>query len=277
MTFAELFTQISQNVWPEGEARNLRTLHRNLLRDALIDLQKKVPCLQTQNIEYINHDNTFFFCGASAITAPTGFIQSLRTIPDLLDTQNWMQCDAVWADPESRQEFECRLENAANCGEGLISCQCTYPIDMPYGYYLAYGEYYPYPQLPLGLMYADSTTDNTCRARTRWFAMFNGYIYTYPVINSDELIILEWHGIKRNWVDADVFPYLDEEDQPDRQVIEAAEYYVMSEHAIRIDCDKDKMLIARGRYDQLVAELIWQCRKTNRLPSSKHCFVDCNC
>lgn len=278
MTFAELALQISRNVWPQGEARVLKPLHNNLLRDGLIDLQKKVPCLQSQNIDHIPYGATFFFCGASAFSVPCGYVRSLRTIAASQNGNSWKQCDAVWAKPETREEFECRLENAAQCGESLIGCGCGYPITMPYGYYcIGDGNAYPYPELPFGLMYADAITDKTCRARERWFAMFNCYIYTYPVINSNEEIILEWHGIKRNWVDSDLFPYLDETSEPNRQVIQALEYYVMAEDSFRTDCDREKSLTCRALYDKLVAEMIWQCRETQRLPSREHCFVDCNC
>ena len=278
MTFEELTLEISHNVWPEGEARNLRPLHKNLIRDGLIDLQKKIPCLQSQNIEYVRHGATFFSCGASAFGAPNGYIQSLRTIPDLLTTYDWRQCDSVWAQPQSRQEFECILANAAQCGESLTNCSCTYPIVMPLGYYcVGYGETYPYPELPLGLMYADATTDKPCRARERWFAMYNCYIYTYPVIQSNEVIILEWHGIKRTWNDEDVIPYVDESDEVNRQIVMALEYFVACEHTLRIDCDDAKSQLQRARYNQLVAEMIVECKDSQRLPSRHHCFVDCNC
>jgi hypothetical protein len=309
MTFDELALEISRNVWPEGESRALRSAHKNLIRDGLIDLQKKIPCLQTQNIDYIRHGATFFYCGASAFVVPTGYVRSLRTIPDLQATYHWRQCDSVWAQPQSREEFECILSNAAQCGESLTNCGCANPIEMPYGYYCgvdfaypaygayeypAYGPYppysfpgfpaygyagvwVPYPDLPMGLMYADAITDKGCRARERWFAMFNCYIYTYPVINSDEVLILEWHGIKRNWEDEDVIPYLDEDGGVNRQIVQALEYYVACEHVLRFDCEDDRSKLQRSKYDQLVRELILDCREQNRLPSRQHCFVDCNC
>ena len=282
MTFQELVLEISRNVWPEGEARNLRDQHKNLIRNGLIDLQQKIDCLKTQNIDYIRHGATFFYCGASAFVVPTGYVQSLRTIPDLQHTNNWRQCDAVWAQPQSRQEFECLLANAVQCGEALTNCACPTPIEMAYGYYCANydgtkAKWFPYPELPMGLMYADAVTDKGCRARERWFAMFNCYIYTYPVIQSSEVLILEWHGIKRNWVDDDVVPYLDESGGVDRQIVQALEYYVTAEDAMRYGCMDERYKSLAKRYGDHVEQLIWDCRAQHRLPSRQHCFVDCNC
>lgn len=279
MTFGELYLEVSRNVWPEGEARNLRPLHKKIMVDALIDLQKKIECLQTKNIENIGHDATFFYCGSSAFGAPEGFVKNLRTIPDLLHTRDWRQCDVVWAQPMSRQTFECKLETASRCGDSLMGCGCATPITMPYGYYANYGYemVYPYHELPIGLMFPDALTDKACRARERWFAMWNRYIYTYPVIQSNELLILEWQGIKRNWQDDSIIPYLDEAGDVDRQVVLAIEHFLLTEKAKRDDCDNATTTLMRTEYNRIVAELIWQCREEGMIPSREHCFVDCNC
>jgi hypothetical protein len=279
MTFDEYFLQLSFNVWPEGEARNLRRLHKDWLRYGLIDLQKKIPCLQAENVENIVHDATYFFCGASAFQAPNGFIQNLRVIPNLQDTADPRQCDAVYAKPLSRQELECKLEYASRCGESACCASGPYyNLRMPTGTYDAFGSTYEYPQLDFGLMFPDARTDKPCRARDRYFAMWGCYLYLYPVINSDELIIIEWHGIKKNWQDSDVIPYLDEAGEVDPQISEALELWLGHKKSLEPEnCDNETAGTKLAMYNQKVAELIWQCREEGKVPARKDCFVDCNC
>ena len=72
MTFAELFTDVSANVWPEGRSARLATLHKTWLKDALIDVQRKVKCYQINHLHYVNLQSTYFSCGASVFEAPSG-------------------------------------------------------------------------------------------------------------------------------------------------------------------------------------------------------------
>lgn len=271
MTFDEYFLAISRNVWPEGEARNLRSMHKDWLRDGLIDLQKTVSCLQTQNEYEFRQPDTFFYCGTSAFAEPNGYIQSVSVIPDLQNTMDRRQCDRVWATPVSKNRMECIIENDARCG---VVTGCCYGIPFPYG---AYEDGTPYAELPYGFNFAEPSTDRPCRSRDRTVAKWNGFIYLHPLINSDELILVEVHGVKKNWQGTDTIPYLDEEGEVDRLITDALETYLRWQTGLKDDCDAPRTSAFSIEYRRKRAELIWDCRKKNRIPKREDCWVDCNC
>ena len=79
MTFAQYYAQISAAVFPEGEAENLIHVHKLAVKDAIIDLQTKIPCLRTENADYVGQSSTLFHCGASTFDAVDGNIERVYT------------------------------------------------------------------------------------------------------------------------------------------------------------------------------------------------------
>jgi hypothetical protein len=265
MTFAELFTEISSRVWPELRSARLLTLHKSWLRNALIDLQRKVGCLQTAHLHYVELQATYFQCGSSVFEAPEGGVVKEFWTEDVAT-----RCKKIHGKPESRDSYQCLIESASNCA-------CATDVPDPYQKYLVGDYYYDYPELPLGLKYVDDSVDSATRACSRHFALYDGFIWTYPAISSLEIGVLRWEGIKKTWADTDIIPWLDDMGNVDEDVIHACQLYVEVEKAKKEACDVDESRAYRADYDSLVRDMIIDCKRQNRLPDGRSCFTSRSC
>jgi hypothetical protein len=253
-TFELFVSDISRTIFPEGEAENLQANHRKYITDALIDLQQKVPCLRTQHRDRISMADTFTECEASVYSAPRGFIAQIYAV-----TQDNC-CAKRYFQPIDWDEMEQILKDNQNCGR-LIT-PTYYYYDDGYGY-VDYPDYgCPY--------YADSSgaTDLRFRPSVSFSAMKDGQLYLFPWLQSNEVLVIEWDGIKRSWKDTD-------EVQFDREVQDAVEHFLDRRSATREDCDIQRIQLAQSDYDTLVAKQIWQCRKERRIERRQHYFSNC--
>lgn len=262
MTFAELFTEVSANVWPEGRSARLASLHKTWLKDVLIDVQRKVKCFQISHLHYVNLSATYFSCGASVFEAPQGAI-----IKEFWTEDNETRCKKIHALPQSKDSFQCTLESKANCA-------CS-DIEDPYQYYAVGDDYYAYPELPLGLKYPDSTVDSDTRSCVRSFALFDGFIWTFPALSSLETGVLRWDGIKKTWQDTDLIQWLDDAGQVDRDLIKACELYLEYKKARKENCDNDDSKTYLAEYNAHIADMIVDCKRSQRMPDGRSCFTAC--
>lgn len=240
MTFDAYLTDVLSRVHPGGYSARLRSSYKAWLKDFFIELQRYIPQLQQSHIEYIGQDATFFKCGCSAFTAPAGKIKSFHTIDDA------EECDRVIAYPYTPGEFQAMVDDRFRCATDAE----------PATEYEAYGETYAYPtNLPLGLSYATPSIDRVVRSRERAFSVYNGYVWTWPVLNSDETGVLEWSGVKRSWRDSDEVSWKDENDDDDREIIALAELCLAWKSKLYIDCDEAGADTLKRLYDTAFAEL----------------------
>lgn len=230
MTFGEFNAAIRLAVWPDLEPENLVQNHRNYIIDALIDLQLKVPNLQTGHTDFIPSNESLFHCGASLVEAPRGFIESLSTMLVASD----VCCDEVKYDRCSKEDMDCLLTGANEC---LPCCGVT----QPYTYYqvLGYDGYYPYPELEYCTFYPTPDVDKPCRARSGNFTLYRDQLWVFPNLQANEVVKLTWSGIKRDFADSDV---LDDEVY-DREVSECVELYLRSRAASVDDCDYTRAIL----------------------------------
>lgn len=276
MTFAEYRTAVLANVFPDGYSSRVLGRYTSWLKDFLIEIQKNVPSLQTPHVERIPQDATFFSCGTSAFQAPPGKIQSFHT--ELACNG----CDKVRAVPYTPDRFRRMLEevNRPTYTKSDGTCNpCEYGdtacLDQrndPYPYYDVDGVYFPYPILPDGLQYATSHIDTVSRSTERAFALYDGRVWTWPVINSTEVGVLRWHGIKRNWKDSDEMPWKDEEGDDMREIQEIAELFIGWKAKLLDDCDEAGAATVKTLHDARMADFIVDQRHLNLLPSSSDCF-----
>lgn len=253
-TFDLFVSSITQTVFPEGEAENLIRNHRQYIIDSLIDLQQKVPCLRVQHRDRRSMANTFLDCGASVTDAPRGFIGQVYAV-----TQDNC-CAKRYFQPIDHDEMLQLLADNRHCGTTLEPTYYYYIEDYGYLDYPAYGCLY----------YGDSSgaTDSSYRPTTSYVSIHNGLLYLFPWLQSNEVLVIEWDGIKRNWKDGDEVTF-------DREVQDAVEHYLDYKSGYREDADAQRMQIARALYDELVAKQIWQCRKENQLERRIHFFSNC--
>lgn len=256
MTFSEFVTAVSRQVFPQGEAPNLRASHKNWIKDALIKIQQRVLCQQFKQYDYLIQGSTFWNCGATVFEAPRGFIQSVKTI----STAN--QCDEVHYRPTTKDELECLIREAESQASG---CDCPTSQPEPYQYCPPYATY----GYLLGMRYANETNDQECRTRCGSVAMHDGFLWMFPAMRSDEITVVEWKGVKREWNDIDLVTY-------DREVQEAVENFLELKVAGKEDCDIQKYGLSSSQFDDKIADLIWQCKKERRLPQAPPCFLNCN-
>lgn len=254
-TFELFVSEISRTVFPEGEPENLVENHRKYIVDALIDLQQKVPCLRVQHRDRISVAETFTECEASVYQAPRGFIAQIYAV-----TQDNC-CAKRFFNPIDWDEMEQILKDNQRCG---------WLIEPTYYYYENDYGYFDYP--PYGcLYYGDSSgaTDLKRRPTTSFSAMKGGNLYLYPWLQSNEVLVIEWDGIKRSWRDTD-------EVQFDREVQDAVEHFLDRRAATREDADIQRIQLAQSDYDTIVAKQIWQCRRERRIERRQHYFSNCS-
>lgn len=115
------------------------------------------------------------------------------------------------------------------------------------------------PILPLGYVYAQTSTDAAKRALAGCWAMERGKIYLGPWIQSTESVIVKWDGIKRVWNDADPM-------EEDPMVEEALMAWVDCEHRRRWERDTSAAATPDldPAYQSARQRLIHQCREETR-------------
>lgn len=256
MNFATYYNNIAAVVFPEGEAENLVLPHKMAVRDALIDLQVKVPCLRTDHAEYVGADATTFHCGASVFDGVDGSIERVYTSglgesPDIYEPNACEEVEYTYVDWDRMRallrQYKCCLPSTTY---GM------YPV--PYGF--AYGP----------VTYPEATPTNDKGYRTShgeaYWSMYRGQIYVFPSIESTEQIVVEWTGIRRTWDDTTTMPTTmvvgtAPNESMERDVASAVEYYLDAEVNRRETKDISSFQTSSALYNQAVSQLIYECRK----------------
>lgn len=240
MTFDQFYSDISAAVFPEGEAENLVHAHKLWLKDALIDLQTKVPCLRTDHAEYIGQDSTEYFCGSNRFDGVDGSIERVYTLN--IDGG----CDPI--------EYQYIDHNRML---GLISSnRCCKPND-------AYGMN-PYSENhqpgPADYPVANAAMNKGFRSVSGdgYWSVHRGSIYLFPSIEDYEQIVVEWNGVRRTFCDSTTIPstFLQ------RDVVSAIEAYMQMEVERRETKDMSSWKIAGDVHREAISQLIWRCNQT---------------
>lgn len=115
------------------------------------------------------------------------------------------------------------------------------------------------PLLPLGYVYAQTSTDASKRALKGTWSMERGKIYIGPWIQSTEFVVVKWDGIKREWNDSDPI-------DSDPLLEEALMAWVECEHRRRWERDQSAAVTPDldPAYQSSRQRLIHQCREETR-------------
>lgn len=234
LTFGQLKAQLRAIIFPAGEAENLIARHDASFLDAMIDLQRWVECYQRRNTNVYPFCTTLFECGRTIIDdAPRGRIKRLYTIAG----DEW--CSKIYYLQREYADVE-------NWSRNLLSV--TAPTNDP-----------SKPALPQGYRYANKSTDAVCgRGRDGIWAIHRSRIYVTPWIQSNETVVIEWEGIKREWKDEDPV-----EEGPDFR--RAVQNFVLMDVTLQDDCDDRKALFYKAEYEAAKADLIHECREETRV------------
>ena len=247
-TFAELSAAIRAQAFPEEEADNLIRVHEIYLIDSLIDLQKWVPRLQQDHKSVIQICDTYFNCGATVFQAPDrALIQKVYTVL-ACDF-----CDKVVYDPINRSQMDCLLADHEPAKMESGSCTRCYEGDY---LVLQYGDEYPDPYF--------APHERACSG---FVSLNRGQLRMFPSLLPAENIVIEWDGIRRAFVNADTEDWFD-----DREVREAAEYFIRWKAKQFEDCDLQSAAIAQNEYELKRRRLILDDRRENKIPKPSPCF-----
>lgn len=244
--FSIFSARVRRSAWPEGEAENLVDIHKNHLKDALIDLQIKLSKLQENHTSITEQCATYYNCGATVFASPDNraLIQKIYTVlaSDF--------CSKVYYEAVSKSELDC-LTTEADVGQ-IESGSCVRCYQGAYED-LYYGDQYPDPYYK-----------PKCRSYEGKVALHKNHLWLYPSILPTESVVVEWDGIKRFWDNADLVEY-------DRLTEKAVELYLKWQKADE-DCDTQATVLARQTYELHRGDLIHQEEKEKRLPRSVSCF-----
>lgn len=270
MNFAQL-KALRTEIWPEGEAPELVIPHNKSFISGLIDLQKKVECLQVNNTEVYEFCATLFQCGMTVVNAPRGIPRKVSTFvrrdddceEDSESPVNW--CDEVeysYVDYTSLirlidKQLRCKCNSTFEALASMSDLSCrkmlgdAYPAPTD-------EEYEGYPELPFGFHYPQSSTDSPKgRATAGVYAIHRGRIYIAPWIQSTEVVVVEWDGIKRSWSDSDLVC-------DDPEFLRAIKLFVQWEHARDWDKSSVDYQIYEKDYREARADLITTCDDENK-------------
>lgn len=261
--------------------------HRAMFIEALVDLQQWVECQQINNTQITPQCNTLFKCGYSVTDAPRGRIKRIYAIDHINQTTGLEDPSAPldWCSiVEYRQvNFDDldyyvsrSLANTISGGfwgwlGGLFTSgfipyiawpevcggwnkKYTFPPPTDEGLTTA-------PPLPLGFHYPQTSTDAKGRALSGLWALKGGQIYVAPWIQSTEVMVIEWDGLKRTWTDLDIV-------DNDPLLKQAVENYVISEHARKYDHDYEAAEAAMEQYKELRSRLMYECEQENQIRES---------
>jgi len=257
MNFRQFKELVLSECVPQRDSNRLDARHEGWIKNGLIEIQVKVPCLQEEHREYISQDATFYSCGAVAFPAPNGYIKSLRV--------QGLENDCLYTDAVAYTEamFRTVLQR--------LQRACTPPTggvmaDAYYGYAYDYGTVDPElkPSTP-AIDLASTPSDYA-------FALFEGNVWLWPVLNSDQVAVLKWTGIKKNWKPDDRMTWVDEKGEIDREVVELINSYFLSKYYLHDKCDPEKAGAAAFDYRKKLAEMIVDCTNRRRIATQVRYF-----
>lgn len=240
-TFAQFKTKLRQTIWPAGEAKNLRLAHDRWFALAMASIQQVVPCVQQFNTSQFPFCATFWEDGKTVVPMPIGVIRDVYTIANgdwrdevHLESSNWAEIQA-WA---------------------TMLYRCTTPLNVGL------------PKLPMGYRNAEDSTDSVVgRARQGIWAYNRHRLFVAPWIQSNEILVVEWDGVKNEWLDTDGvnsdYWTVDYED--------AIALFIRWKHESFYGDKKDAVYFEE-QWNSALADLIWSCREMTEQQPKRNIF-----
>lgn len=263
MTYLQFKDAVKAETIPDKDSTRLNRRHDGWIVSALIEIQQKIRCLQSEHKEYISQDATYYSCGASAFEIPKGgYVKSLK----VQETLN--PCNYIDAIPMTEAVFKGILQNMQNC-------RCGPPVGVPDDYSYYYGYEYDYGEYDSELTPATPVIDLKTRPRNRAFTLYDGNVWVWPVISSNDTAVLRWHGVKKNWRNTDIMPWLGEGGTDDPEVQEVVQWYFQAKRYQFDICDQEKSNAAYALYRKKVGEMMVECVRRATLPSYTHVLPAC--
>ncbi len=270
MTFADLVTSVNANIYPEGMAENLATLHRQFVVLGLIDLQTKIPELRNYHRDTVPFDATRYYRWSSVFDCPDGKVSGVSVLSGgdcedevhlryiLPEQMDQLQNDLVRsrAAPATETTYDVTVP-ASGAGSDWETTNSGYGATTPYD---------PSAVIPstgtVAVTFASindcykvagSVADRKTDTRYGFFTLKEGHVVMLPRLRSTESATIRWSGIKKSWADTDTVSI-------DVDVQAALEDYADAQRLRRIDRMLTDAAAALGEYNSKVAHLIFQYR-----------------
>lgn len=237
LTYKAFTEQIrKEELWKfPGEAKSLVPAHDKFFLEAMIELQRWVPCLQVNHTSVYPACSTYVQCGLTVVEAPSGVIKRVYTVA------NQEFCDPVYASGRAHKEI---LQ-----WQKCLMSRFTSP------------ENVGMPALQQGFKFAEASTDSTAgRARTGIWSINRHRLYLAPWLQSNEMLVIEWDGAKKQWLDTDV---LDSELWgPDTAAV--VKLFVQKSHERDFGCDRQKLRDLEIDFASKLGDLKYWCNERTR-------------
>lgn len=233
--FSAFIALIRADIWPAGEAKTLRTAHTGYVKAAMADMQKWIPDLQVLNTSQYDRCDRLWEDAKTVIEAPNGVIRRVFAITNA----EWR--DKVFYDSSNMTEVE-------RWAKRLVDAETPDNTGLS-------------PALTRGFKYdSDTTIDNEAgRARIGKWCIYRRKLFLVPWLQSNEVLVIEWDGIKTTYADADVI----NDTLWTADVIEAIKYYVKWQHELWFG-DAGLAREFKANYDGKLADLMVVFRERTR-------------
>lgn len=252
-TFTSVYNQVQGLVWPDRIPRNLKALAQTWFVFCLGDLQKKIPLLRTGHKIRYRQEDTYYLGGVTILDAPreeVTRVQIRQIEPSGIITGN-----DVNADPISQLEMNALMNYQFNQQfgfqpfNGAIWAPLEWQVPTPANTNQVNGW---------GMMVPDPTMDRFKRWDVMRTAMFEGFIWVWPWINSDQEIVVSVKQEKGAWLPDDEFPdtWLGEDGQIDNMLLELMVAYMEAKRNEKQTYTLNMASAMSGVYATKVAELI---------------------
>lgn len=238
-TWLDLKKELKALIWPNGVPENLEAIIDKYFVEAIIHLQRAIPSLQLNQVDVYPFCATYFKCATSVIDAPKGRITRVYTV------EGEDYCDPVPYKQREKWELEC-------WSRGFMEL-----VTPPENKGLS--------DLPYGFKYPDRSTDSKVgRALTGLWALDRNKLIVAPWLQSTESLVVEWHGIKREWKDEDAAPEF-------ADIQRAMRLYISMEFSREWDCDLKKYGASKLSFDDCLGDLIYQDRQETKVHKTHEC------
>lgn len=272
--------EIRNSIFPSGESENLVTAHDLMFIEGLGEIQKWVQPEQSVNCNVIRFCKTYHKQGMTVVPCPKGIVTRVYTIADDEWNRPVFFYPRDWPEPESwsrrlRGRFIPLHTERAKTGVDKL----------PLGF--QYAE--PWHDLKMGVFDEPDDSEQTTqddtpgqqpyevpqrhhhrfeRARHGIYAIHDHNIYMAPWIQSNEMVVIEWYGIKNSseWTDDDLVSDAVDFKKALKLYVQYAHYRDFGE---KEDYEKFHNSDNSGLYDEALADLMWQAREETKLRGNK--------
>tara|TARA_Y100000310_G_scaffold72044_2_gene67998 strand:- start:2315 stop:4183 length:1869 start_codon:yes stop_codon:yes gene_type:complete len=253
MKFSDLVTELRADIWPEGVPESLTAPIGKNFEAAVTHLQRYIPCLQSRNINRYAQCSTYFQGGKTVIDAPKGRINKVYTI---LDTAGEEVYPAVFRQV-TKEELECNSLKLLSLVYPPKNIQTEDPLPMGFKYPEEDSDYKVNTK-------GEKLATKHGRAVIGQWAIDRDRIYISPWINSNEVVVVEWNGVKTRFgADDGVIEDIDFK--------RAVRLFVQREFARDFDNDYERYRYMSVDFDMAMGDLIHECKKQTELKTTFFC------